>query len=326
MNDGAALPHHFFVQAMAHYHDDDVRGSSNPPPPSSSSLTQEAIGGLSAGIIGTVIGFPLDTIKARQQVFGPNHNCGGGVIGTARHILQQEGFLSFYRGLVPPLLSLSILNTVNFTAYSYFQTCYKAERGWDLRNSMAGATVGPLASTISTVENLIKTQLQLDNATTQRYRGSLDFLRKVTPGNGRLHVPVLYTGHMVNTAREMTFLATYFGMYEGLRDYFFHYHGTEHPLAIPFAGGLAGAVAWTVSFPLDCVRAGVQGQDLMSRQRTPRQGGWTIFRTLLQTRGVAGLYSGVTPSIIRAFLVSGSRFTAYESALWFLRGGRDTTQ
>jgi hypothetical protein len=51
-----------------------------------------------------------------------------------------------------------------------------------------------------------------------------------------------------------------------------------------------------------------------------------VFQTLLQTKGIRGLYSGVTPSIARAFLVSGSRFSAYEGALWMIRGGRDNKE
>ena len=41
----------------------------------------------------------------------------------------------------------------------------------------------------------------------------------------------------------------------------------------------------------------------------------TVARDLVKTRGVAGLYAGVGPSVLRAFLVSGSRFTAYEFAM-----------
>jgi len=279
-------------------------------------LTQEAVGGLSAGVVGTVIGFPLDTVKARQQILGSE-----GVVSTAGRIVRNEGALSLYRGIVPPLLSLSILNTLNFTSYSYFQTAYGARRGWDARNALAGATVGPLASSVSTVENLIKTQLQLDNVTAKRYKGSLDCLRQLVREDG---LRVLYTGHVVNTARETAFLLTYFGTYEGLREALFHYHGQDHPLMIPAAGGLAGAIAWAASFPLDCVRAGVQGQNLSSQGGRPtKRGAYQVFAGLMKTRGVRGLYSGVMPSIIRAFLVSGSRFTAYESALWLLRGGRD---
>lgn len=77
------------------------------------------------------------------------------------------------------------------------------------------------------------------------------------------------------------------------------------------------------SFPLDCVRAGVQGQDLIANSH--RETAWSVLTELLHTRGIRGLYAGVAPSIVRAFLVSGSRFTAYEAALWLLRGGRDAT-
>ena len=56
----------------------------------------------------------------------------------------------------PPLLSLSILNTINFSSYSYFRDVYGAKKGLDIRNALAGATAGPLASSISTVEHLVK--------------------------------------------------------------------------------------------------------------------------------------------------------------------------
>ena len=42
---------------------------------------------------------------------------------------------------------------------------------------------------------------------------------------------------------------------------------------------------------------------------------------LWRTNGVRGLFRGVTPSVLRAFLVSGSRFSAYEGALELLRSG-----
>lgn len=88
------------------------------------------------------------------------------------------------------------------------------------------------------------------------------------------------------------------------------------------AGGFAGASAWAITFPLDCVRAGMQGQPILSSSSSPstaqfqKQGSLEIFKDLLLRKGFTGLYAGVTPSIARAFLVSGSRFSAYEGALW----------
>lgn len=165
----------------------------------------------------------------------------------------------------------------------------------------------------------------------KRFKGSFDCLRTITESHG---LRSIYTGHLVNTTREGVFLGTYFYVYEGFRQMLYFTHKTlisnsagvkpsesHHKWAIPLSGGLAGSIAWFVSFPLDCIRAGVQGQSFSDGK--PRKGSLEVMKELMKTRGIRGLYSGVTPSIVRAFLVSGSRFSAYEAALWLLRGGRD---
>jgi solute carrier family 25 carnitine/acylcarnitine transporter 20/29 len=81
------------------------------------------------------------------------------------------------------------------------------------------------------------------------------------------------------------------------------------------AGGISGALSWFISFPLDCIRVGVQGQSM-----PPTKGAFCVYRDLIMIRGIRGLYAGSQASIIRAFLVSGSRFSAYEGALWLIRG------
>lgn len=275
-------------------------------------IGQEALGGLSAGIVGTVIGFPLDTIKTRMIFAGSSSS----IIGVASSIVRNEGFLSLYKGIAPPLISLSILNTINFSQYCFFRELFGGSIGWDYRNGIAGLAGSPITASISTVENLVKTQLQMDNVSSKpRYTGSWNCVQSLVRSHGPL---VLYTGHCINTLREGTFLGTYFFCYEGLREHIRMWIPTQ--VAIPVAGGFAGAISWFVSFPLDCVRARVQGQDLDAPGK-PRA--LQVMRQLLEQQGIRGLYSGVTPSIVRAFLVSGSRFSAYEGALWLLRGGRD---
>jgi solute carrier family 25 carnitine/acylcarnitine transporter 20/29 len=118
-------------------------------------LGEEAIGGLSAGIIGTIIGFPLDVVKTRMQT--SQSASSHGIISMGSQIVRKEGVFALYKGIGPPLISLSILNTINFTSYSFFrQTVFQGDRGFDLRNGLAGMSCGPVASTVSTVENLVK--------------------------------------------------------------------------------------------------------------------------------------------------------------------------
>mmetsp|Transcript_11900 Transcript_11900/g.28198 ORF Transcript_11900/g.28198 Transcript_11900/m.28198 type:complete len:308 (+) Transcript_11900:66-989(+) len=299
-------------------------------------LGEEALGGLSAGILGTIIGFPLDLIKTRLQT-GSASQGRRSILSVGKEIVQTEGIPALYKGIGPPLISLSILNTTTFIQYAYFRQFYKATQGWDYRCFLAGITCAPFAGIVSTVENFTKTQMQLDNLKTKKeYNGSWNCFTSLIRRHG-LHI--VYTGHVVNTIREMTFIGPYFFFYEGLRETFLRhryklelepqvtthaYHQslimsivTNTKLAIPVAGGLSGALSWFISFPLDCVRAGVQGQIM-----PPQKKGYQICMHLIQTRGIQGLYRGSSASIARAFLVSGSRFSAYEGALWFLRGGR----
>ena len=331
------------------------------PPPSKENqkifhvnLGEEALGGFAAGIVGTVLGFPLDLIKTRMQTSSSSASGGGrGMFAMLSHIVRTEGVRSVYKGIGPPLISLSIVNTMAFTSYSYFRTeHFHGQNGWDYRNALAGMAGAPLFGLITTPENFLKTQMQMDNVHTS----ATDNNNKKSSSNNnhkgkqQLHRPrsrfqsswqcasalcqehgirVLYTGHVVNTVREGAFVACYFYIYEGFRQMLLdRCFSNNASLAVPLAGGLAGASAWFFSFPLDCIRAGVQGHDLTTKTTRPGRGGGgggaiQVFWQLLQTRGMLGLYAGVGPSIARAFLVSGSRFSAYEGALYLCRGGRD---
>ena len=76
--------------------------------------------------------------------------------------------------------------------FNYFRNMFQAERGWDLKNGAAGA-IGCWGSTISTVEHMIKTQMQLDNIGNKRYTGSWHCIRTLVKERGWT---VIYTGHV----------------------------------------------------------------------------------------------------------------------------------
>jgi len=300
-------------------------------------LGEEAVGGLSAGILGTIVGYPLDLIKTRLQTGSTKSTSSGqqhSILSVGKGIVRSEGIGALYKGVGPPLISLSILNTTTFIQYAYFRELYQANPGWDIRNFLAGVSCSPFAGIVSTVENFTKTQMQLDNVrqSKRKYTGSWDCFRTLIR---RHDFRIVYTGHFVNTIREVSFIGPYFFFYEGLRETFIRkqhelrqeqqYQYWAYPsfvtnvkLAIPIAGGLSGALSWFISFPLDCIRAGVQGQSM-----PPQKGAFRVCRELILTKGIRGLYAGSSASIVRAFLVSGSRFSAYEGALQILRGGRN---
>ncbi|GMI16809.1 hypothetical protein TrLO_g2155 [Triparma laevis f. longispina] len=275
-----------------------------------SSVLAESFGGFSAGVVGTIIGFPLDLVKTRMQTSATSSLISSpSLLQTFKHIIRNETFSALYKGVATPLLSLTILNTLNFTSYNHFKRVFNGSGDNFVGVSscfLAGSLAGPIASVVSTPEHMIKTQMQIDNKRkggALYTNGSFDAAKQIIRKNG---VAALYRGHNSNTVRECAFLGVYFATYEVLKE-----NLPDSKLSVPVAGGCAGAVGWVSSYPLDCVKANVQGS-------FPEKAG-SIIETgslILKERGIHGLYSGLTPSLIRAFLVSGSRFSAYEVGVW----------
>lgn len=52
---------------------------------------------------------------------------------------------------------------------------------------------------------------------------------------------------------------------------------------------------------------------------TAQPSAWNIAQRLVRKQGIAGLYHGVLPSVLRAFCVSATRFSAYEAVIRYLR-------
>lgn len=76
---------------------------------------------------------------------------------------------------------------------------------------------------------------------------------------------------------------------------------------------------WFISFPLDLIKANKQGIIITRESLNNKLSFYQVGAFVLKKRGFIGLYSGLTPSLIRAFIVSSTRFTVYESALWLLK-------
>lgn len=243
---------------------------------------------------------------------------------AAQMIHSEGGVLAFYRGLASPLLSLVILNTMTFSMYASLKERSGVPKDTlvfqfkeNIRVAMSGAVIGPISACISTPFEFVKTQMQLNikaasSSTEVVSRSSIrQAYRLVQQHDG---IRILFTGHGINTAREMLFISTYFTVYENLKSFFTS--ALQHNIAVPFAGGCSGAAGWFISFPLDCIKANIQGIRYNPGDTPPTA--INVGRNLLKTRGFLGLYAGLMPSIARAFLVSSSRFSAYEITIFML--------
>jgi solute carrier family 25 carnitine/acylcarnitine transporter 20/29 len=315
---------------------------------------KETVAGAAAGLVGTIIGFPFDTIKTHMQIT----QCR--ILKTIRIIAKEEGLIGFYRGIAAPLLSLTILNTMNFTIYS--KSCHLL--GLDPENShklqeiqegrcktkiewqygLAGSVVGPFAGLLSTPFEMIKIRMQLGKklassssssssssasfSVSVKQYNTFTMAASIVRQNGFIG---LYQGHVVNTVREVVFLSSYFFIYENckfsLLSCLSSYASLSSPssssrssstaalISIPLSGGIAGAVGWFLSFPLDNIKSNIQTMNLDRAHLFHRKSAFEIGKHILRSRGLLALYSGVVPSVTRAFIVSSTRFSVYEYVL-----------
>jgi len=299
---------------------------------------KEVLSGSFAGIVGTIFGHPLDLIKVRLQT----QNEYKGTFDCLYKVWKNEGIIrGFYRGLLPPIVNLTFLNSLSFGSYSQIKIWLSYYTGLRIDTSsestsfspayfIAGGMTGSLAGLFSTPFEMVKIRMQLDNISTRRFTGSFHCVRTLYREQGLLY---LYTGFRVNTLREVLFGSVYFGSYEHLKHLFYRAFSLlsleithmdkeivswQSSLAVLCAGGISGMSAWLISFPLDCIKSNIQGSSLgVSKtisNKTPSINAIHVMNHIWRTRGIVGFYNGIGPSVVRAFIVSSVRFSAYELA------------
>jgi len=305
--------------------------------------------GVSAGFTGTLFGHPLDLIKVRLQARSEYK----GTIDCISKTFKNDGLRGMFRGISSPLFGLTALNAITFGAYNKFN---KMQESLLMRlrqdftqqptltfynHFISGGGVGILCSVFSCPFEVIKVRMQLDG----RRVGKVE--KKIWKAEG---FGGFYSGYIPTIIRDVSFCATYFAAYEVIKKYLIQQPifrrsdpSTNMPTFSPFpiiiSGGLSGAFAWMVSFPLDVVKTAMQdvhksekgncgcinnisnfnsSAGKSNNNSSSSNNMFSVARSHYQRVGIAGFYCGLAPAIFRAFLVSSVRFFTFESVLHLL--------
>ncbi|MCO5597164.1 hypothetical protein L7F22_051240 [Adiantum nelumboides] len=84
-------------------------------------VSAQAAGGVVAGAASSVITAPSDTIKTRLQVMENKEGHKPTIIGTAKQLINEDGWRGFYRGLGPRFLNMSLWGTSMIVTYEYLK-------------------------------------------------------------------------------------------------------------------------------------------------------------------------------------------------------------
>ncbi|KFP77599.1 Solute carrier family 25 member 43, partial [Apaloderma vittatum] len=181
------------------------------------------------------------------------------------------------------------------------------------RAIMAGSLAGMVATIVTYPTDVIKTRLIVQNRLEPSYEGILHAFYKIYHQEGFL---ALYRGVSPAILGAVPFSAGSFFVYINLdkiwREPIVHFT----PLQNFINGCVAAAVAQTLSFPFETVKRKMQAQSPW----LPHYGAVDIyftgmtdcFRQTVKNKGVLGLWSGLTPSLLKIVPYFGVMFSTFE--------------
>ncbi|XP_018411967.1 PREDICTED: mitochondrial ornithine transporter 1-like [Nanorana parkeri] len=277
-------------------------------------LTAGAVGGTACVLVGQ----PLDTVKVKMQTFPTLYK---GLIDCGVKIYEQLGFRGFYKGTSPALLANIAENSVLFMSYGFCQGIVRNIAGLDksaalsdLQNAAAGSFASLFSAMVLCPTELVKCRLQAmhELQVSGKLLQGQNTVWAVVKGLVQKEGPFgFYQGLVSTICREMPGYFCFFGGYELSRSFFASNGKSKDelgPVALMISGGFGGTALWLAVYPLDCIKSRIQVLSITGKQA----GFLGTCSSIVRNEGISALYSGLKPTLIRAFPANGILFLTYE--------------
>ncbi|XP_058735457.1 mitochondrial arginine transporter BAC1 [Vicia villosa] len=296
----------------------------------SSSGYKDYVAGLLAGVSAVATGHPFDTVKVKLQ----KHNAEphlvqyrNGLHCTAR-IFKTEGIKGFYRGATSSFAGMALEGSLFFGIYS--QTKQYLQGG--VQNGAprpqviipSAALSGAINSFVLGPTELIKCRMQIQGPDSlvlmsSRYSSPLDCATKTLKTEG---VKGIFRGSVTTLLRESIGNATFFSVYEYTR---YHMHSHIKPASSNYGnliemgigvvtGGVSGVAFWLVAMPIDVAKTLIQTNPDKNCQTNP----FMVLSSIYKRTGFKGCYTGLGPTLSRAFPANAATIVTWELAMKML--------
>lgn len=268
---------------------------------------------------------PLDRIKILLQAHN-NHYKDLDVITTLRTVRLKEGIPGWYQGNGVHMIRVFPYAAVQFLAYEYFKKFVKVhlhdypQAGKLLAGSLAGMSAVLCTYPLDVIRARLAFQVKGEHI----YSGFLDAIKSILHVEGKI---AFFKGITPTLLGMVPYAGMSFYSFETLKaaclEHYPNYLGIPCPrntgglvLIIPakvVCGGLAGAFAQTLSYPLDVVRRRIQLSKMLPESHKYDVRWYRILHIIYKEDGVIkGLYRGMSINYIRAMPMMAMSFTVYE--------------
>lgn len=236
-----------------------------------SQFLNDCIVGGTIGISQGIVGHPFDTIKVIYQN------------KTSMNNVCIKNPFGLYRGIKYPIFASFLANLSLFPLYEQIKNKMKVENNiiYNKNNnsywpSFIGGTIGGLLSTpIVFITDLAKIKKQMNGNIKINY---INLIKK--------------RGGPITLYREGIAYGFYFYTYDKLN---YQYNWDSF-----WAGGIAGCVTWTVTYPIDVLK---------TQQMTLNN---SLIQCVRLNTKMSDYWRGYIPCILRSFIVNGVSFYIYD--------------
>ena len=226
-------------------------------------------------------------------------------------ISKVEGITSLWSGLSPTLVLAVPTTVIYFTTYEQMKE--RAQRSMGLTRQEAnekhglamgaGALARIWAVTLVSPLELIRTKMQSQKMAFYQVRQALAVTIESQGVFG------LWRGYSATLLRDVPFSAIYWPCYEFLRPKTYNFLETF------LAGAAAGTVACTATLPMDVVKTRFQielGEKMILNSNGVTHTNLSVAKEILATEGVAGLFTGLVPRILKVAPACAIMIASYE--------------
>lgn len=282
------------------------------------------------GMVGAVTTCPLDVVKTRLQsdvyhsIYNKTPKSSNPIIKAGQHFKEtgtvirdlyvNEGTRALFKGLGPNLVGVIPARSINFFTYGATKEMVSSnfnngqEATWI--HLVAGINAGFVTSTATNPIWLIKTRLQLDKTKGRHYKNSWDCLVYVAKNEG---IKGLYKGLSASYLGGIESTLQWV-LYEQMKSFInkksIETHGisannkTTRDYVIEWSArsGAAGAakfIASLITYPHEVVRTRLRQAPLESTGKPKYTGLIQCFKLVIKEEGLASIYGGLTPHLLR---------------------------
>ncbi|GKZ00488.1 hypothetical protein MPSEU_001001300 [Mayamaea pseudoterrestris] len=258
------------------------------------------LAGSVAGAIGVGVAFPLDTLKTKAQLLGPEAS---GMIQTIRLIWNTEGLGGFFGGVKGMMLGQALIKALAFSFNTLgisLLSLYYPQLSQTLILLIAACTAGALTSFAVAPIERVKVMMQASNT----YKNEWECIEAILRTEG--FMGLLGRGLGPTLAREIPSYGLYFYTYGLLSQTF-----NIGPLSPMVFGALSGMACWIPVYPIDSVKTLVQN----TAGEEGHVSSWSVCRKLYNEGGIGAFFDGLTPKLLRAAVNHAVTFAIYDAIM-----------